>query len=245
MSAMVKNGVARRLTHHHQDMVDFLLGLIVSLVFYIKAVLGFLLGLFVSLVLYTTVSGQFGSTKSIVVLQSMSGEGTEQNARTSPPLVSSAHNNSIQVHDIENGQKDEVGKTMGKEGSKDKGTIVNDDDAAHKMKRELIQQELDQDGDGNDGGTVKHGSLRRSICDLTDPRYDICEISGDARALGVNHTVLYVPPANERDTNAPEWAIKDQSRKHLGDIKEVNVKILNAAQSLVAPECTSRPSCSP
>ena len=41
------SGVARRLAHHHQ------------------AVLGFLLGLFVSLVLYTTVSGLFRSTNTI------------------------------------------------------------------------------------------------------------------------------------------------------------------------------------
>ena len=44
----------------------------------------------------------------------------------------------------------------------------------------------------------------------------------------------------QRGTDGPEWAIKDQSRKNLGDIVEVNVKTLSAAQSLVAPGCTSR-----
>ena len=84
------------------------------------------------------------------------------------------------------------------------------------------------------------GTPLKPICDLSDPRYDICEISGDARAIGANRTVLYVPLVEQRGTDGPEWAIKDQSRKNLGDIIEVNVKTLSSAQSLVAPECTSR-----
>ncbi|XP_044948874.1 beta-1,2-xylosyltransferase XYXT1-like [Hordeum vulgare subsp. vulgare] len=205
------SGVARRLAHHHQ------------------AVLGLLLGLFVSLVLYTTVSGQFRSTNTIVVLQSTPAEGTEQNAMTSPPPVSSASsvpNNSIQgsVHD--NKEKYQLGQTV---------------DASDKMEGDLTRQELDQDGRyGNNGSNVKHGAPRKPICDLSDLRYDICDISGDARAIGLNRTILYVPPADERDTGGSEWAIKDQSRKLLVDIIEVKVKTLSTAQSLVAPECTSR-----
>uniref|UniRef100_A0A453JIB4 Uncharacterized protein n=1 Tax=Aegilops tauschii subsp. strangulata TaxID=200361 RepID=A0A453JIB4_AEGTS len=209
-SSSSSSGMARRLAHHHQ------------------AVLGFLLGLFVSLVLYTTMSGQFGSTKSVgaVVPQSMSGERAEQNVRTSPPPVSSAPNNSIQGN-VQVNTTYQLDQTV--------------NDASDKMKGELIRQELNQDGDGNDDGSnVKHGAPRKPICDLTDPRYDICEISGDGRALGANRTILYVPPAEERGSDGPEWAIKDQSRKYLSDIKEVNVKTLSAAQSLVAPECTSR-----
>ena len=79
---------------------------------------------------------------------------------------------------------------------------------------------------------------RKPICDLSDPRYDICDISGDARAT--NRTVLYVPPPGERAAQGQEWAIKDQSRKHLEYIGKVTVKSLSAAQSLAAPECTSR-----
>ncbi|KAM3271554.1 hypothetical protein ACQJBY_042012 [Aegilops geniculata] len=234
------SGVARALAHHHQ------------------AVLGFLLGLFVSLVLYTTVSGQFRSTSTIVVLQSTPAERTGQIDMTSPPPVSSASsapNNFTQ----ENGRTDEVIKTTGKD-LEDKNiahaTDVNNktgntqaDKTDHlgqpandaSDKGYLIRQELDQHGgDGNNGSNVKHGAPEKPICDLSDPRYDICEISGDARAIGVNRTVLYVPPAEERDTDGQEWAIKDQSRKRLVDIIEVNVKTLSAAQSLVAPECTSR-----
>ncbi|VAI26673.1 unnamed protein product [Triticum turgidum subsp. durum] len=84
------------------------------------------------------------------------------------------------------------------------------------------------------------GAPRKPICDLSDPRYDICEISGDTGAIGANRTVFYVPPADERGPDGPEWAIRDQSRKDLGYIDKVNVKTLSAAQSLLAPECTSR-----
>ncbi|KAF7056581.1 hypothetical protein CFC21_063976 [Triticum aestivum] len=204
------SGMARRLARHHQ------------------AVLGFLLGFFVSVVLYTTVSGP---------------------------------NSIAAVHDIENGQKDVLTKTMGKERIEDKklvdGTDMNKktakvqvhstdqlgqtaNDASGKLKEELIRQELDQDGDGNNRSNVTRGTPLKPICDLSDPRYDICEISGDARAIGANCTVLYVPPADERGPDGAEWTIRDQSRKDLGYIDKVNVKTLSAAQSLVAPGCTSR-----
>ncbi|XP_044400777.1 beta-1,2-xylosyltransferase XYXT1-like isoform X2 [Triticum aestivum] len=239
-SSSSSSGVARALAHHHQ------------------AVLGFLLGLFVSLVLYTTVSGQFRST-STIVLQSTQAERTGQISMTSPPPVSSASsapNNSTQVHDhIENGQTGEVIKTTGKEDLEDKNVahatdMNNKTGNAQADKIDQLGQPANnasdkgylirQDGGDGNNGSVKHGAPGKPICDLSDPRYDICEISGDARAIGVNRTVLYVPPTEERDTNGQEWAIKDQSRKQLVDIIEVNVKTLSAAQSLVAPECTSR-----
>ncbi|XP_044378674.1 beta-1,2-xylosyltransferase XYXT1-like [Triticum aestivum] len=174
-----------------------------------QAVLGFLLGFFVSVVLYTTVSGP---------------NSIEKRSAWDPKLWSSPPNNSTQaaVHDIENGQKDVLTKTMGKERQ-------TANDASGKLKEELIRQELDQDG-----------TPLKPICDLSDPRYDICEISGDARAIGANCTVLYVPPADERGPDGAEWTIRDQSRKDLGYIDKVNVKTLSAAQSLVAPGCTSR-----
>uniref|UniRef100_A0A453JJG4 Glycosyltransferase 61 catalytic domain-containing protein n=1 Tax=Aegilops tauschii subsp. strangulata TaxID=200361 RepID=A0A453JJG4_AEGTS len=157
-----------------------------------------------------------------VVLQSTQAERTGQISMTSPPPVSSASsppNNSTQG----NAQADKIDQ-LGQpaNNASDKGYLIRQDGA-----------------DGNNG-SVKHGAPGKPICDLSDPRYDICEISGDARAIGVNRTVLYVPPAEERDTDGQEWAIKDQSRKQLVDIIEVNVKTLSAAQSLVAPECTSR-----
>ncbi|VAI26683.1 unnamed protein product [Triticum turgidum subsp. durum] len=237
------SGVARALAHHHQ------------------AVLGFLLGLFVSLVLYTTVSGQFRSTSTIVVLQSTPAERTGQIDMTSPPPVSSVSstlNNSTQVamHDaIEYGQTDEAIKTTGKEDLEDENVVHatdmnNKTGNAQTDKTDHLGQPTNDasdkgyltrqnGGDGNNESNVKHGAPGKPICDLSDPRYDICEISGDVRAIGVNRTVLYVPPAEERDNDSQEWAIKDQSRKGLVDIIEVNVKTLSAAQSLVAPECTS------
>ncbi|KAF7063130.1 hypothetical protein CFC21_069661 [Triticum aestivum] len=230
------SGVARALAHHHQ------------------AVLGFLLGLFVSLVLYTTVSGQFRSTSTIVVLQSTPAERTGQIDMTSPPPVSSVSstlNNSTQEY----GQTDEAIKTTGKEDLEDENVVHatdmnNKTGNAQTDKTDHLGQPTNDasdkgyltrqnGGDGNNESNVKHGAPGKPICDLSDPRYDICEISGDVRAIGVNRTVLYVPPAEERDNDSQEWAIKDQSRKGLVDIIEVNVKTLSAAQSLVAPECTS------
>ncbi|XP_037473340.1 beta-1,2-xylosyltransferase XYXT1-like isoform X2 [Triticum dicoccoides] len=134
------------------------------------------------------------------------------------------------VHDIDNWEKDDAANNDGERRDQLGQTVKNDTN--DKMQEELIRQELD--------GDVIHGAPGKPICDLSDPRYDICDIIGDARAIGANRTVLYVPPADERGTDGPEWAIKDQSRKNLGDIVEVNVKTLSAAQSLVAPECTSR-----
>ncbi|XP_044948149.1 beta-1,2-xylosyltransferase XYXT1-like isoform X1 [Hordeum vulgare subsp. vulgare] len=230
-SSQASSGVVRSLARHHQ------------------AVLGFLLGFFVTVMLYTTVSGLFRSTNSIVVMQSRPGEHTEQSALTAAPLVSSTPNSSTQaVHDIENGQKHEVTKTMEKERIEEKnlvdGTDMNNKtgnvQVHSKLKEELIRQELDQDDDGNNGNNVTRGAARKPICDLSDPRYDICEISGDARAIGANRTVLYVPPPDERGPDGQEWAIRDQSRKDLGYIDKVNVKTLSTAESLGAPECTSR-----
>ena len=134
------------------------------------------------------------------------------------------------VHDIDNGKKDDAAKNDEERRDQLGQTVKND--ANDKMQEDLIGQELD--------GDVKHGAPGKPICDLSDPRYDICDITGDARAISANRTVLYVPLVEQRGTDGPEWAIKDQSRKNLGDIIEVNVKTLSAAQSLVAPECTSR-----
>nr|XP_040245165.1 beta-1,2-xylosyltransferase XYXT1-like [Aegilops tauschii subsp. strangulata] len=227
-------GVERRLARHHQ------------------AVVGFLLGFFVSVVLYTTVSGllRFTNTLGQVILRILL-------CGLMYILTLTAA-----VHDIGDGQKDEVTKTMGKERIEDKnlvdGTDMNNktgnvqvhstdqlgqtaNDASGKLEEELIRQELDQDGDGNNRSNVKQlGAPGKPICDLSDPRYAICEISGDARAIGANCTVFHVPPADERGSDGLEWAIRDQSRKDLGYINKVNVKTLSAAQSLVAPECTSR-----
>ncbi|EMS45640.1 hypothetical protein TRIUR3_15537 [Triticum urartu] len=165
------------------------------------------------------------------------------------------------VHDMENGKKDEAAKTMGQVGIEDKNVVPGRTDmnkttdnvqanrtdqsgqtvneASDRMEEELIRQELGQDG-GKNESNVKHGVPPKPICDLSDPRYDICEITGDARAIGGNRTVLYVPPAAERGADGQEWAIKDQSRKYLEYIEKVTVKTLSAAESLVAPECTSR-----
>ncbi|KAK3157854.1 hypothetical protein QOZ80_2AG0129160 [Eleusine coracana subsp. coracana] len=75
-----------------------------------------------------------------------------------------------------------------------------------------------------------------SICDLSNQRFDICELCGDARVIGQSSTVIYIP--QHRASSSEEWSIRAQSRKTLPWIKKVTVKSLNASQ----PEsrCTSR-----
>ncbi|CAN6251726.1 unnamed protein product [Urochloa humidicola] len=75
-----------------------------------------------------------------------------------------------------------------------------------------------------------------TICDLSNQRYDICELCGDARTIGHSSTVMYFP--QHRTFNSEEWSIPAQSRKSLPWIKKVTVKSLNASQ--LEPSCTSR-----
>ncbi|PAN06250.1 hypothetical protein PAHAL_1G249900 [Panicum hallii] len=75
-----------------------------------------------------------------------------------------------------------------------------------------------------------------TICDLSNQRYDICELCGDARTIGHSSTVTYVPQS--LTSNGKEWSIPAQSRKSLPWIKKVTVKSLNASQQ--EPSCTSR-----
>ncbi|OEL37728.1 hypothetical protein BAE44_0001253 [Dichanthelium oligosanthes] len=78
-----------------------------------------------------------------------------------------------------------------------------------------------------------------TICDLSNQRFDICELCGDARAIGHSSTVIYVPQTPQSLTsNGEEWSIPAQSRKSLPWIKKVTVKSLNASQ--LEPSCTSR-----
>ncbi|TVU30261.1 hypothetical protein EJB05_21871 [Eragrostis curvula] len=75
-----------------------------------------------------------------------------------------------------------------------------------------------------------------NICDLSNQRFDICELCGDARIIGQSSTVLYIPQS--RASNSEEWSIRAQSRKTLPWIKKVTVKSLNASQT--EQRCTSR-----
>lgn len=224
-----------------------------------QAVVGFLVGFFLVLLLYTTVSSQFGSQAAIGVLQSVR---TDENAMT-PTSPSSMPSNVTQgdnmkeenkgqkidehkkmeedrvqhdVHGIEKSNQTEAKFDDEKEENPEQaGQTVND--ASDRMEEELIRQEIDQGGGKNDTN-IQPVTPRKPICDLSDPRYDICEISGDARTLGANRTVLYVPPVGELGADSQEWSIRDQSRKYLEFVNKVTVKSLNASQA--APECTSR-----
>ncbi|XP_072984631.1 beta-1,2-xylosyltransferase XYXT1-like isoform X2 [Typha latifolia] len=76
----------------------------------------------------------------------------------------------------------------------------------------------------------------KPICDLSDRRYDVCDMVGDARTLGNFSVVLFVPPPQTPTFNSQEWTIRTQSRKVVRGIKEVTVKHLRSSQE--APRCT-------
>ncbi|CAN6274193.1 unnamed protein product [Urochloa humidicola] len=80
----------------------------------------------------------------------------------------------------------------------------------------------------------------KPICDLTDRRYDGCEMWGDARtASGANKSSIYfIPPPSQLATAASAtWSIRSQSRKIIG-VREVTVRSLNLATLHEAPSCT-------
>ncbi|TVU11373.1 hypothetical protein EJB05_44957 [Eragrostis curvula] len=230
-----------------------------------QAVVGFLMGFFLVLLLYTTVSSQFGPRAAIGLLQSTSAVRTNQNSRNPLTSPSSTPSNLTggDVHVVGNvmkqgiaqktdaankGPKDEHiqhdvknNKTEAKFGDKQSKTTAEAEkrvnEASDRMEEELIRQQIDQGAVKNDTRT-EPGAPRKPICDLSDPRYDICDISGDVRTLGANRTVLYVPPAGEPAGDIQEWSIRDQSRKHLEYVNNVTVVSLNASRP--APACTSR-----
>uniref|UniRef100_A0ACD5ZYA3 Uncharacterized protein n=1 Tax=Avena sativa TaxID=4498 RepID=A0ACD5ZYA3_AVESA len=98
--------------------------------------------------------------------------------------------------------------------------------------------------EGEDG-TVEAGSApytkctppsSTTVCDLSNPRFDICELCGDARTIGQSSTVMYVPQTETSD--GEEWSIRAQSRKNLPWIKKVTVKSVNTSHAV--PRCTSK-----
>ncbi|KAK8463309.1 hypothetical protein SEVIR_1G348900v4 [Setaria viridis] len=82
----------------------------------------------------------------------------------------------------------------------------------------------------------------KPICDLSDRRYDGCEMWGDARtASGANKSSVYfIPPPSQLATAAAAtWSIRSQSRKMIG-VREVTVRSLDLSSLHEAPDCTVR-----
>ncbi|CAL5019900.1 unnamed protein product [Urochloa decumbens] len=82
----------------------------------------------------------------------------------------------------------------------------------------------------------------KPICDLTDRRYDGCEMWGDARtASGANKSSVYfIPPPSQLAAAASStWSIRSQSRKMIA-VREVTVRSLNLSTLHEAPSCTLR-----
>ncbi|XP_062179161.1 beta-1,2-xylosyltransferase XYXT1-like isoform X2 [Phragmites australis] len=243
-AAVVAKSAARTVAQHHQ------------------AVVGFLFGFFLVLLLYTAMSSQFGSsTGTIGVLQSTPAVHTNRNARRTAPVSTLNNSTRGNGNDMEQDDrpKSDATKKMQERAQYDgHGTDKNNrteakfdgvqrenaeqpsqptNDDSDTMEEELIRQEIDQGTSKNDSN-MEPDAPRKPICDLSNPRYDICEISGDARTIGMNRTVIYVPPAGDLGEDSQEWNIRDQSRKYLEYVNKVTVKSLNSSQA--APECTSR-----
>ncbi|WVZ79943.1 hypothetical protein U9M48_027465 [Paspalum notatum var. saurae] len=82
----------------------------------------------------------------------------------------------------------------------------------------------------------------KPICDLSDQRYDGCEMWGDARtANGTDKSRVYFipPPSQVATAEAANWSIRSQSRKIVG-VREVLVRSLNLSNLHDAPNCTVR-----
>ncbi|KAG2606501.1 hypothetical protein PVAP13_4NG167700 [Panicum virgatum] len=82
----------------------------------------------------------------------------------------------------------------------------------------------------------------KPICDLSDERYDGCEMWGDARtANGTDKSRVYFipPPSQLAAAEAAAWSIRSQSRKVIG-VREVVVRSLNLSNLHEAPDCTVR-----
>ncbi|KQJ94311.1 uncharacterized protein LOC100840829 isoform X1 [Brachypodium distachyon] len=261
-SMSAPESVSRRLVQHHKAMIGFLFGF-----FLVVGLYSTVSGQFGST---NTIAAVLQSAPTAEHSDKNTTASSPGASMSSPPA--SAPKNSTQgaVHDVDNGQNVDATKKTGDQRLQDNvhgsdsinnktsanftvnldnlqanrtdksGQTVNT--ASDKQEEEIIRQELDLDGDTNERNT-RHGAPRKPICDLSDPRYDVCDMSGDARAIGgPNRTVLYISGDAAGAEEGHEWAIRDQSRKHLEYINTVAVKSLSAAQAQAqsAPECTSR-----
>uniref|UniRef100_R7W834 Glycosyltransferase 61 catalytic domain-containing protein n=1 Tax=Aegilops tauschii TaxID=37682 RepID=R7W834_AEGTA len=221
-------GVARALSQHH------------------RAVVGFLFGFFVILVLYTTASGQFGTTNTIGAVHDMENGKKDEAAKTM---------GQVRIED-KNVPGTEMNKTTDNvQTNRTDLSSQTVNEASDRMEEELIRQELGQDGDKNESNVPRPSPS--AICPTpgmtsarspatpgpsasTVPSSMYRPQPTAAPPVGSTRPILYVPPTAERGADGQEWAIKDQSRKYLEYIEKVKVKTLSAAESLVAPECTSQ-----
>ncbi|KAM0848971.1 hypothetical protein ACQ4PT_054034 [Festuca glaucescens] len=107
-------------------------------------------------------------------------------------------------------------------------------------KESALQVQEDEEGIVKEAGSAPYTKCTlpssTTVCDLSNLRFDICELCGDARTIGQSSTVMYVPHTQTSD--GEEWSIRAQSRKNLPWIKKVTVKSLNTSQP--APRCTSK-----
>ncbi|OAY75281.1 EGF domain-specific O-linked N-acetylglucosamine transferase [Ananas comosus] len=104
---------------------------------------------------------------------------------------------------------------------------------------EVISTPSAQDVEQGGGDEKSNQSVElKPICDTSNPRCDVCDMTGDARILGSHSTVLYVPPPEITNPEPQEWKIRVQSRKYLPWIKFVTIKSLRGP--FEAPPCTVR-----
>ncbi|CAM0949049.1 unnamed protein product [Alopecurus aequalis] len=117
-----------------------------------------------------------------------------------------------------------------------------EDETTESSEKESAPQVLEgEEGTVEEAGSAPYTKCTppssTTVCDLSNARFDICELCGDARTIGQSSTVMYVPHA-ETSGGEEEWSIRAQSRKNLPWIKKVTVKSLNTSQP--APRCSSK-----
>ncbi|XP_020089045.1 uncharacterized protein LOC109710717 [Ananas comosus] len=105
--------------------------------------------------------------------------------------------------------------------------------------QEVVSTPSAKDVEQGGGNEKSNQSIElKPVCNTTNRRCDVCDMTGDARILGSNSTVLYVPPPEIINPKPQEWKIRVQSRKHLPWIKSVTIKSLRGP--FEAPPCTVR-----
>ncbi|KAL6841146.1 hypothetical protein ACP4OV_029115 [Aristida adscensionis] len=160
--------------------------------------------------------------------QDVESAGKEQVSRTKE--VAEAHTEAptarLQVEQGKDGQQ-ELDKNPIEERSGNERSPDNWEKYQRKEKDDTVEFT-----ESDDFNTVVHA---KPICDTSFGKYDICELTGDARARGgAAPTVTLVSP------RAPprEWTIKPYSRKYLDGLKAVTVRSVPDAER--APPCTTR-----
>nr|CAD1838209.1 unnamed protein product [Ananas comosus var. bracteatus] len=139
---------------------------------------GLLAGFFLVLLTYFTMSEQF----AIRAPNLFSQPSTEHEVVSNPS-----------AQDVEQGSKDTVDEiNAGRDEQEPKSDkFKREEEIKEEEKTSKSSKNTQQLGGGDDKSN--QSVELKPICDTSNPRCDVCDMTGDARILGSNSTVLYVP----------------------------------------------------